>query len=338
MKLHNRFTVRFGIQYPIALGPMAAVADWKLASAVADAGGLGILGAGYAAQPWLDEQLAKGPINRLGVGFITWALTEHPEHLDKVIDHRPAAIVLSFGDTRAFAPAIRAAGIPLICQIQTVKQARQAIDDGAEVIIAQGGEAGGHGMAQRSSFTLIPEVADLLSKRAPDTVLLAAGGIADGRGLAAALALGAEGALVGTRFWAAAESPVPNAAKKHAVTASGDDTIRQHALDIVRGLAWPKEYTIRTLRNSFTEQWHGRESELRADLDAQRTRFQNAVQAEDYTVAAVIVGEVIGQINQVQSAAAIVHEMVTTAERILNPHRTSPATTFDASPMPAEGE
>lgn len=318
MTLSTRFTARFGVRHPIALAPMAMVADWELARAVGDAGGLGILGAGYATQPWLDDQLEKGPIDGLGVGFITWALAEHPECLEKVVDRRPAAIMLSFGDAGTFAPAIRDAGIPLICQIQTIEQAGRAIDIGADVIVAQGGEAGGHGAAHRSSFTLIPEMADRLDRYAPDTLLLAAGGVADGRSLAAALALGADGAIVGTRFWAAVESPIPSAAKKHALAASGDDTVRQRALDIVRQLEWPAPYTIRTLRNSFTERWHGYEDELRADVDVQRARFLNARQDEDYDFADVVVGEAIGQINQVQPVAAIIDEMVTTASRILN--------------------
>ena len=320
MTLPTRFTGRFGVRHPVALAPMAMVSDWDLAHAVADAGGFGILGAGYAMQPWLDEQLAKGSIDRLGVGFITWALAQHPENLEKVVDRRPAAIVLSFGDPGTFAPAIRDAGIPLICQIQTLEQADRAMDVGADVIIAQGGEAGGHGMVHRSSITLIPEVADRLHRYAPDTLLLAAGGIADGRSLAAALALGADGAVVGTRFWAAAESPIPAAAKKHALAASGDDTVRQQALDIVRGLEWPAPYTIRTLRNSFTEQWHGYEDELRADIDAQRSRFLHARRDEDYDFADVVVGEAVGQIHEVQPVAMIIDEMVTAATRILNRH------------------
>lgn len=320
MTLPTRFTARFGVRHPIALAPMAMVSDWKLARAVADAGGLGILGAGYGTQPWLDDQLAKGPIDGLGVGFITWALGDHPENLAKVIDRRPAAIVLSFGDESTFAPTIRGAGIPLICQIQTLEQLGRAIDTGADAVIAQGGEAGGHGMAHRSSFTLIPEVADLLDRYAPDTLLLAAGGVADGRSLAAALALGADGAVIGTRFWAAAESPIPLAAKKHALAASGDDTVRQNALDIVRQLEWPAPYTIRTLRNSFTDRWHGNEGELRADIDAQRTRFLNARRDEDYDVADVVVGEAVGQIREVQPVAAIIDEMVATASQILNRH------------------
>lgn len=310
MTLHTRFTARFGVEHPIALAPMAGVADYRLAAAVADAGGFGIIGAGYADRTWLDGQLAAGPIDRLGVGFITWALNRDPGILDVVVDRRPAAVVLSFGEIAPFAPVIRAAGIALICQVQTVEQARRVIDEGADVVVAQGGEAGGHGMAHRSTFTLVPEVADLIRGRAPDTILLAAGGIADGRGLAAALALGADGAVVGTRFWAATESPIPLAAKKHGIHASGDDTVRQHALDIVRQLEWPAPYTVRTLRNGFTEQWHGRESALRADLDAQRARFDEAIAADDYSVAAVIVGESIGQVNRVETVDAIVSDLV----------------------------
>lgn len=109
--------------------------------------------------------------------------------------------MLSFGSPVPFAPRIKAAGATLICQVQNMEHARAAVDVGADVIVAQGAEAGGHGLV-RATFTLVPEIADYLAKAAPATVLVAAGGVADGRGLAAALMLGADGALIGSRFWA----------------------------------------------------------------------------------------------------------------------------------------
>ena len=103
------------------------------------------------------------------------------------------------------------AGVPVICQTQTMRHVEEALDAGAMAIVAQGTEAGGHG-GRRATLPFVPEVADLLAKRAPEVLLLAAGGIADGRGLAAGLMLGADGALVGTRFWAAEEALTPPAA------------------------------------------------------------------------------------------------------------------------------
>ncbi|MBS1693399.1 MAG: nitronate monooxygenase [Actinobacteria bacterium] len=316
MSLRNRLTEKFGIEHPIVLAPMDYVADWRLATAVAEAGGLGLLGGGYGDEAWLDEQFARVS-NAIGCGFITWSMAQHPGLLDTTIAHRPAAIFLSFADPAPHAPAVRAAGIPLICQVHTVAQAHRAIEVGADVIAAQGGEAGGHGTGTRSTFTLVPELADLLRTRAPHVQLLAAGGIADGRGLAAALALGADGVLVGTRFWAAREAAIPPACQMRGLRAGGDDTVRQSVFDIVRGKSWPAPYSGRVLRNDFVQRWHGSESQLQECLADNKTRFADAVNAGDYDVANVIVGEAIGQIDRIETAASIISDMVATATRIL---------------------
>src|SRR5262249_30992146 len=120
--------------------------------------------------------------------------------------------------------------------------------------VAQGAEAGGHG-ATRATLPFVPEVADYVARRAPETLLLAAGGIADGRGLAAALMLGADGALVGTRFWSAAEALTPAAMTSRGAQATGDDTIRTKNIDRLRGVPWPDEFSFRVLRNAITDEW-----------------------------------------------------------------------------------
>jgi nitronate monooxygenase len=325
MTLNTRLNDTFGIAHPVVLAPMDYIADWRLASAVTRAGGLGLLGGGYGDKAWLDEQFRHVRAEDVGVGFITWSMAAQPGLLDSVIARKPRAIFLSFDDPAAHAPAIRAAGIPLICQVHDLTQARRAVDIGADVIAAQGGEAGGHGTAARSTFTLVPEIADLLHATAPDVLLLAAGGVADGRGLAAALALGADGALVGTRFWAAEEAATPRSAQRQGMSADGDATVRQSAFDIVRHKPWPATYTGRVLRNDFLDQWHHREPALRAEVDTEADRFLAAVETEDYTVANVIVGEGIGQINQIQPASTILDQMVATAADILGRAHT-PAT------------
>lgn len=317
MRLENRFTEKFGICHPIVLAPMDYVADWRLACAVSQAGGLGLLGGGYGDEVWLKEQFGQVSDTRVGIGFITWSMARQPGLLELAIQQQPAAIFLSFGDPAPHAPAILAAGIPLMCQVHDVEQARHAITVGADVVVAQGGEAGGHGTAARSTFTLVPEVADLIARESPNVMLLAAGGVGDGRGLAGALALGADGAVVGTRFWAAAEAAIPRAAQARGIQMTGDDTVRQSAFDIVRGKSWPAPYTGRVLRNDFVRRWHGDESGLRTELEQRREEFQAAVEARNYDIANVIVGEVIGQVTAVRTAESIVEEMVTTAADIL---------------------
>ncbi|MFT6226687.1 MAG: nitronate monooxygenase, partial [Paracoccaceae bacterium] len=255
--MHTRLTEYFGIAHPVILAPMAGAAGGALASAVSRAGGLGLVGGGYGDAGWFAHELAlaEAPI---GAGFITWSLAKQPHLLDQALAANPRAIMLSFGDPAPFASAIHAAKVPLICQAQTLDHARAAVDAGAQVIVAQGGEAGGHGDL-RGTMTLVPEVADMLAARSPDTILCAAGGIADGRGLAAALMLGADGAVVGSRFWASAEALVPPAMQQAAIAATGDDTLRTRVVDRVRGLRWPGGFTIRVLKNDFTDRWHGAE-------------------------------------------------------------------------------
>ena len=160
--------------------------------------------------------------------------------------------------------------------MQTRRDAEHAIGCGADVIVAQGSGAGGHG-ERRSTFTLVPEVADLIAARSPDTLLCAAGGIADGRGLAAALMLGADGVVVGSRFWAAQEAEVSPRMHAAALAACGDDTIRSSVMDLARKLDWPQRYTARVLKNAFTERWHDREEELLAVADAAAAKYRQAV-------------------------------------------------------------
>ncbi|MGG7567566.1 nitronate monooxygenase [Rhodovulum sp. DZ06] len=320
--MRTRFTDMFDLKTPIASAPMAGAAGGRLAAAVSAAGGLGFVGGGYGDADWLEwelEEAAKaapeGP--GVGVGFITWSLQKKPALLDMALAHRPRAVFLSFGDLRPFAPRIAAAGVPLIAQVQDMEQARAAVDDGAEVIVAQGAEAGGHG-AIRGGMTLVPEIADLLAARAPDTVLLAAGGIADGRGLAAALCLGADGALVGSRFWAAAEALVPQGFHDAALDADGDATLRTRAVDRARGLRWPGGYTIRVMRSTFTDRWHDDPEGLEKALPREAPLWQAAFAAGDAAIANPIVGEAVGLIHRVRPAADIIEDMTTGARAALS--------------------
>jgi nitronate monooxygenase len=204
------------------------------------------------------------------------------------------------------------AKVPLICQVQRLDQVPQAIEAGACVIVAQGSEAGGHGMnAQegRGTLALVPEIADWLATHAPHTLLLAAGGIADGRGLAAALMLGADGALVGSRLWATQESLAAAGAKTQATTTSGDGTARSQVFDILRRKNWPAPYDFRAIRNDLHRQWESRVAELQADPEAARADYDAGVQAGDFSRAHATVGEAVGLIHDVPSAAEVIAQM-----------------------------
>ncbi|WP_082972050.1 MULTISPECIES: nitronate monooxygenase family protein [unclassified Mycobacterium] len=316
--LPTRLTDLFGIEHPILLAPMALVSGGRLAAAVTRAGGLGLIGGGYPDAEWLQTQIDRAAGARVGYGFITWSLARNPGVLDVALERDPAAVMLSFGELAPFADRIHAAGVPLIAQVQNLDQARRALDAGAEVIVAQGGEAGGHGMSVRSTFTLVPEVVDFVADRSPATLVAAAGGVGDGRGLAAALALGADGAVVGTRFWATPEALVSPQAQRRAVAAGGDDTVRTRVYDVVRRLDWPTGYTVRALNNAFLDTWHGNEAELSARLPEAIDAYEKAVAAEDFDTAAILTGEGVGRVREVRPAAEIVTEMVGDANRILN--------------------
>ena len=316
MALRTRLTERLGIKHPILLAPMGTISGGRLAAAVTDAGGFGLIGGGYGDAAWLAREFAAAGNRRVGCGFITWSMARDPRLLELALDHAPAALMLSFGDPRPFAARIQAAGAILICQVQTRDHALAAIDAGAAIIVAQGTEAGGHG-ATRSTLPLVPAIVDLVARRAPEAMVVAAGGIADGRGLAAALMLGAEGVLVGTRFYACAESLAHQNAKARLVAAGAEDTLRTSTFDIVRGYHWPENFTGRALHNDFIARWHGREAALAAAASREMPRYMAAVEAGDFGTGVIFAGEAADLIDDVPAAGEIVARMVTEAEAAL---------------------
>jgi len=185
-RIETALTRLLAIEHPILLAPMGSAAGGKLAAAVTTAGGLGMIGSGQASGATIRQELGEAGNIRVGIGFITWALERNPAALDVALDARPAAVMLSFGDPTPFTGRIKAAGCKIICQVQTLAQAKEAASAGADIIIAQGRDAGGHSGTARGTMGLVPAVVDAV---APIPVV-AVGGIADGRGLAAALALG----------------------------------------------------------------------------------------------------------------------------------------------------
>lgn len=316
MPLSTRLTEALKISHPIISAPMAMAAGGGLAAAVSNAGALGLIGGGYGDAGWLDEQLRAAGNAGIGCGFIAWSLAKQPELLDLVLERKPAAIFLSFGDPAPFAAKIRDAGTRLICQIQTLADAKAALDCGADILVAQGAAAGGH-VEKRSTVTLVPEVADLLAKRSPQTLLCAAGGIADGRGLAASLMLGADGVVVGSRLWASKEALVHPNMHKAALAASGDDTIRTSVADRARQIDWPERFTAHVLRNAFTERWHGREADLLAHADEEAARWRQAWTDGETEIANVFVGESVSMIHGIEPVRQIIDRMVSEAEALL---------------------
>ena len=192
----------------------------------------------------------------------------------------------------------------------------RALQAGAAAIVVQGSEAGGHG-ASRSTFPFVPEAADYLKQHSPETLLLAAGGIADGRGLAAALMLGADGVLVGTRLWASVEALTKKTHTDKAIAATGDATIRTKALDALRGVRWPRQYSFRFLRNKFSDEWANREEQAFQAFGSQAAKYSQARLQDDLDTIAVVCGEAVGMIQNRPSAQSIVTAMAAQAETLL---------------------
>ncbi|MFC7262737.1 NAD(P)H-dependent flavin oxidoreductase [Streptomyces lutosisoli] len=314
MTLSTAFTKLFGVRHPIALAPMGGSAGGELAAAVSRGGGLGLLGSGNGDADWLAREVpivAKGTTGPWGVGLWTWAIDVGA--VERVLEHGPRAVMLSFGDPSPFAERIRRAGAALILQVTDLEEARQAVDLGADFIVAQGTESGGHGSRHgRSTLPFVPLVVDL----AAPVPVLAAGGIADGRGVAAALALGAAGAVIGTRFQATAEAVVHPSIATAIVEGRGQDTERNRVLDIARGSQWPSRYTARTLGHRYLDQWRGREAELAADPQAQRA-YQDDVARGEVPPLPVWAGEAVDLITDLPHAADLVAALGAQAEDAL---------------------
>lgn len=312
--IQTRLTKRFDLKHPVVLAPMAGASGGRLAAAFDKHGGLGLIGGGYCDADWIDREFELAGTAAVGCGFITWTLKQ--DLLASVLKRKPKAVFLSFGDPMPFADAIHAADVELICQVQTLKDARRAVAAGAMTIVAQGAEAGGHGES-RSTMTLVPEVADMLVAEAPDVLLLAAGGIIDGRGLAASLMLGADGVLVGSAFLASDEVLLHPNAQSAVLEADGDATLRTSVVDIARSKDWETRYSGRILGNEFIHRWHGDEAALRAD-PTQNAAWDKAAAQGDMTVASVFVGEGVGLIHRKQPAADILENLVAGAAALLD--------------------
>lgn len=286
---------------------MGDSAGGRLASAVSDAGGLGLIGGGYADVRWLERELAEVATgSRIGVGFITFALDEHPEALDLALSADPVAIQLSFGDPRPYVERVRAAGAMLICQVQSDDEVSAALAAGADVIVAQGQDAGGHGRSARATMGLVPSVVD----RVTPTPVVAAGGIADGRGLAAALMLGASGVTMGTRFLATSEAISTSAEAAALVASRSSDTVRTSTFDEIRGPAWPVGHDGRVVRNHFVDLAETAPSDELREL-------YNASDPLDMSIRPVWAGEGLDLIGSIEPAGVVMEQIMREASLAL---------------------
>ena len=310
----------FGLTYPVMSAPMALHSGGTLAAAVSAIGGLGSFGGIHPSKgpDWMRAEVAtirRRTDRPFAVGFITHFLPFAEPLFEAALAERPAAIALSFADPQPWIGRCRDAGARVICQVQNYEDADLAIVAGADVLVVQGNEAGGH----TGTMSLLPFLAGVVA-RYPDVPVLAAGGIADGRTLAAALIAGAEGAWLGTAFLATPEAiEVHDIHKRLIVESDGTDTVFTRAYDIVSGLPWPASIGERVHRNRFTDEWSEREADLREKSAARVSpSAADAFDAPpDPETDPVLYGQSAGSVNKIRPAAEVVRAVSEGAERIL---------------------
>jgi len=294
-------TERFDLQVPVVSAPMAGVSGGELAAAVSAAGGLGLIGWVGPDVDQLKRELAVAaqPGRAFGIGFLAWTLRAGDEQLiDIALEAGASMVCVSYGDYEQYVDRIAAAGAVVATQVGTMDDVRRATDAGVDLIVARGGEGGGHGRDSVATLPLLQAVLD-----ATDLPVLAAGGIATARGLAAVLAAGAAGGWVGTAFLTTNESAYQDGHKDAVVGAELDSSVYTTVFDIGRGSPWPEEFGGRALRNSYSDTWLHRDDELRA----------NPVRTEEPIVWA---GQVAGLVTSRRPAAEVVSELGD-AERLL---------------------
>jgi nitronate monooxygenase len=312
--MRTPLTDRFDLAVPVVGAPMAGAAGGRLAAAISASGGLGMVGAGGWATPdWIAAQgrIAAASGRAWGVGLLAWALEANPAQLDAVVDLAPPLVSVSFGPYQRHVAVLKQAGSAVATQIGTLAEARVAEQAGVDLIVARGGEGGGHGRNEVATLPLLQVILDQVG-----VPVLAAGGIATARGLAAVLAAGAAGAAgawVGTPFLGCPEATVVPAARDRIVAASETDTGYGRVFDIGLRQAWPPEYGGRALRNRFFERWAGRERELATDDDA-HAELMTALERHDFETACIYAGQSVGLVRRLRPAAEVVADLAGAAE------------------------
>ena len=314
--IHTRICDLLGIMHPIVVGGMRSATSASLVAAVSNGGGLGTLGASgmSAAQVRAEAKAIRAATEKpFAINHLLFEVDE--EGFAATLEARPAVIAFAWADSnqdlRAYFQRAHDAGSKVMYMAGEVSQAVNAAQAGADVIVAQGTEGGGH-VGWMASMSLVPMVV----KAVASLPVLAAGGIADGRGLAAALALGADGVLLGTRMLATEESPLHPNMKQAIVDSDGHDTVLTEIPDIATGRVWPGAMA-RAQRNKFIERWAGREWALRQRYREVGKAALEARRAGDVNNAPLLFGQDAGLIDSIRPAGEIIESMVAEAEEII---------------------
>jgi nitronate monooxygenase len=299
----------FGLRVPIVNAPMGGVAGGRLAAAVSAAGGLGMVGMGSVATRELLQTQLQHVDGVFGIGLVDWVMRNEAGLLDDALAAQPVLLSVSFGTDWSWIDKAHDAGIATVTQVYDALGASQAVDAGVDLLVARGSEGGGHGDTKLGTLPLLDTVLDAVS-----VPVLAGGGIASARSLAAVLAAGASGAWVGTRLAACPEALTGDASRQALIAARSTDTAVTRAFDVARGLPWPARFPARVLTNDFVARWTGNEDALDAPACDE---LAAAIAADDRRIAPVDAGQGVGMIRDDASVAEVIDGMCAGAQRLL---------------------
>lgn len=221
--IDTHFNRMFGLLHPMVLSPLNSASNWRMAAAVSDAGGLGLIHVGQQDRDALHDCFKKTGEDAVGWGIDVARLADDPDVLDQLLSYRPRTILLYGGDPTPYVAQIQARKVPVISVVESVDMARTAIAAGVEILAAHGNGGAGASSGNRTVMSLLPEVADTIYASHTETMLLCSGGISDARSIAAALIMGADGVMMGTRFWASQETSLSDEQLNTYLSLSGDD-------------------------------------------------------------------------------------------------------------------
>jgi nitronate monooxygenase len=313
--LKTFLTEKWGLTYPIVNAPMAGIAHSNLVRAVSQAGGLGMLGIGRDKAEFVEQEVSNirsvDKDIKFGIGLILWAVERDPPVFEAVLAAKPFLISLHAGDYKKYIERIHANGSLLAVQVASRDEAVAAEQAGVDVIVVQGTEAGGHTNKVVGTLPLLQVVLDSVT-----VPVLAAGGVAGAKGLAAVLAAGAEGIWSGTAFLACPETNATDSARQKVIAAKETDTVLTYAFDKALNLPWSAEFPGRALKNEFTAKWHNRIDELVNTPQASED-LKQALRDKNYAIANIYAGEAVGQVNKVRAAAEVIREIGEGAEVLL---------------------
>jgi nitronate monooxygenase len=300
-----------GLRVPIVNAPMGGVAGGRLAAAVTAAGGLGMVGMGTAGSTSSLRAELPHVTGTFGIGLVDWVIRNEPDLFDAAVAARPVLISVSFGTDLSWVSRVHDAGIATATQVYNSVEARRAEDAGIDLLVARGSEGGGHGEATIGTLPLLDAVLEVVS-----VPVLAAGGIASGRSLAAVLAAGASGAWLGTCLSASLEALTSDAGRRALVAARETDTTSTRVFDIVRRLPWTERFPSRVLRNDFVARWSGHEDALADDPDAP-SELAAAIAADDRRTAPVDAGQGVGMVTDIAPVGQVIERLCAGAEKLL---------------------